>query len=204
MADRSKLILSHGEMQLVNNKDWILTKRTIIDKVNGLFGDIVVSMRQIMKAEQDYLPADVITSTPKIAKGENYHFLPYVLLDYPRCFDRENIFAVRTMFWWGNFFSCTLHVSGDYKKMFENVLLSNIAAMKKNNFYICSNTNEWEHHFETTNYIAINELTIAAIAQIIRHRPFIKVAAKFTLHQWNEMDVLLEKSFSAIVQLLKY
>ena len=54
----------------------------------------------------------IVQSTPKIAKGENYLQLPYVLLDYPRCFDKENIFAIRTMFWWGNFFSITLHLSG--------------------------------------------------------------------------------------------
>lgn len=204
MTDISKLILSHGEMELVNNTDWILTKRSIIDKVNSMFGTLAGSMRQIVLAEQNSLPPAVVLSTPKIAKGENYQLLPYVLLDYPRCFDKENIFAVRTMFWWGNFFSCTLHLSGRYKRQFEQIILSNTDVVKKNDFYICINKNEWEHHFETANYTAVSELNMQEINAIISGQQFIKLAAKFSLHQCNEMDVLLEKCFSAIIQLLKY
>jgi hypothetical protein len=204
MDDSSKLILSHGEMELVNNTDWILTKRIIIDKVNNMFGALAGSMQQIIVAEQTALPHAIVQSTPKIAKGENYQLLPYVILDYPRCFDKENIFAVRTMFWWGNFFSCTLHLSGRYKLQFEQALLNNIDALQKNNFYICINKNEWEHHFETDNYIAVRELNMQEINTIIEQHQFIKLAAKFSLHQCNEMDVLLEKCFAAIIQLLKY
>ena len=147
MTDQSKLTLSDGEMELVTNTEWILTKRKIIDKVQFFFGGLAVAMQEIISGEQEYIPAEVIASAPKIAKGENYLQLPYVLLDYPRCFDKDNVFAIRTMFWWGNFFSCTLHLSGNYKTMFLLALEKNIAAMQNNNFYLCTNTNEWEHHF---------------------------------------------------------
>jgi hypothetical protein len=91
-----------------------------------------------------------------------------------------------------------------YKRQFEPALLNNIAAMQKDGFYICINKNEWEHHFETANYIAAGELSELQIGTIINQQQFIKLAAKFSLHQCNEMDVLLEKCFSAILQLLKY
>ncbi len=204
MTAQSKLILSDGEMQLVTNTDWILTKRKIIDKVQLLFGQLAEVMQEIVSGEQEYLTADIVSSAPKIAKGENYLHLPYVLLDYPRCFDKENVFAIRTMFWWGNFFSCTLHLSGNYKTMFLQALEKNIAAMQQNNFYICVNTNEWEHHFESGNYIAASTLTEGAIKAILSQQHFIKVAAKFSLYQWNEMDVVLQKSFSDAVRLLQY
>lgn len=204
MTAQSKLILSDGEMQLVANTDWILTKRKIISKVQLLFGELSEIMQEIVLVGQEYLTADIVNSAPKIAKGENYQQLPYVLLDYPRCFDKENVFAIRTMFWWGNFFSCTLHLSGNYKTMFLQALEKNIAAMQQNNFYICVNTNEWEHHFESGNYIAANTLTGAEIKAILSQQHFIKVAAKFPLYQWNEMDVVLQKSFSDAVRLLQY
>lgn len=204
MTDKSKLVLSEEEQQLVNNAAWILTKRKIIDKVNILFGELTVKMKAHLFAELQYLPEEVINSVPKIAKGENYLHLPYVLLDYPRCFDKENIFAVRTMFWWGNFFSCTLHLSGSYKKEFELALQHNIAALQKNKFYICINKDEWQHHFELENYLPVDQLAEEEIKNIILQQPFIKVAANFSLHQWKEINVLLEKSFSEILHLLKY
>ena len=204
MTGKSKLMLSDGEMQLVTNTDWILTKRTIIDKVNFLFGHLTIAMKDIVFAEQDYLPAAVIASIPKIAKGENYRQLPYVLLDYPRCFDKENVFAIRTMFWWGNFFSCTLHLSGNYKNQFEQALQHNVTAMQKNNFYICVNEDEWQHHFDQENYLPAATLSAEEIKTILSSQHFIKVAAKFSLHQWNEMEGLLEKSFSDTLHLLQY
>jgi hypothetical protein len=204
MTEASKLTLSDGEMQLATNTEWILTKRKIIDKANLLFGEVAVAMQDIIAAEGDQLPAAVNASTPKIAKGENYLLLPYVLLDYPRCFDKENIFAIRTMFWWGNFFSCTLHLSGSYKTMFKQGLLKNSHALQQGNWYICTGNNEWEHHFEVSNYVAANTLTEEEINTTLSQQHFIKVAAKFSLHQWNEMDVLLQKTFSDVLHLLKY
>ena len=204
MTAQSKLILSDGEMQLVVNTDWILTKRKIIDKVQYLFGSLAEAMQEIAEGEKDYLPNIAVASSPKIAKGENYLQLPYVLLDYPRCFEKENVLAVRTMFWWGNFFSCTLHLSGNYKTMFIQALEKNIAVLQQNDLYICVSDSEWEHHFESGNYIAANTLTAAEIKAILSQRHFVKVAAKFSLYQWNEMDVVLQKAFSDAIRLLQY
>jgi hypothetical protein len=202
MTDKSKLMLSAEELQLISNTQWILTKRKIIESINFLFGNLAGAMKGQILAEGKLLPFEVAQSTPKIAKGENYLQLPYLILDYPRCFNKENVFAIRTMFWWGNFFSCTLHLSGSYKKMFEQAVQKNIAAGKKSNFYICINKDEWQHHFKADNYLPVNTLTTTAIKQIIIEQPFIKVAAKFSLQQCNEIEVLLEKSFADLLYLL--
>jgi hypothetical protein len=204
MTDKSKLMLSAEELQLVSTTNWILTKRKIIDNVNIFFANFADDMKAVVMGEKEWLPHAVTSSTPKIAKGENYLQLPYLILDYPRCFDKENVFAIRTMFWWGNFFSCTLHLSGSYKIMFQQNVIKNIAVLPKDIFYICINKDEWQQHFEDNNYVALNKLTEAEIQKIIVQQHFIKVAAKFSLHQWNEIDVLLEKSFADVLHLLKY
>jgi hypothetical protein len=203
MNDKPKLTLSAEELQLVSNADWILTKRKIIDKVNTLFGNLANQMKtEVLAAHNQLVPA-IINSSPKIAKGENYLQLPYVILDYPRCFDKENIFAIRTMFWWGNFFSCTIHLSGSYKILFEQRVQKNITSMQESNFYICINEKEWQHHFEADNYIPVKNLRPTEINKIILQKNFIKVAVKFSLHEWNKMNELLGKAFSEIIILLK-
>ena len=204
MTDKSKLTLSAEELQLVSTTNWILTKRKIIEDVNIFFANFADDMKAVVMAEEEWLPHAVTSSTPKIAKGENYLQLPYLILDYPRCFDKENVFAIRTMFWWGNFFSCTLHLSGNYKTMFQQNLINNIGALPLNNFYLCINEVEWQHHFEENNFIALNKLSSAEIEKIIVQQHFTKVAAKFSLHQSNEIEVLLEKSFTDALHLLKY
>jgi hypothetical protein len=198
----SKILLSADELQLVTNTDWILTKRKIIEKVDWLLGDVSVRQQLIIENEKNWLPTAVVLSTPKIAKGENYLGLPYLLLDYPRHFNNHEIFAVRTMFWWGNFFSITLHLSGDYKEMFQQKIMEHVAAIKQDVF-ICINENQWQHHFEADNYIGIKNLQGDDFRKMIIERPFIKLAIQFPLQSWNDIPSLLENSFTEIIKMLK-
>jgi hypothetical protein len=203
MSDESKLMLSAEELQMVTDTSFILTKHKIMDKANMLLGNLAGVLKAGGLKNNNHLPAAIMASAPKITKGENYLQLPYLILDYPRCFDKENIFAIRTMFWWGNFFSCTLHLSGSYKTMFLQTIQNNIEALEKNNFYICINKNEWQHHFKNDNYVLLDTLSTEEInATICRHH-FVKVAAKVELHQWQDAPVLLEKSFTAMMGLLR-
>jgi hypothetical protein len=203
MTEKSKLMLSAEELQLVTDTSFILTKHKIMDKANTLLGNLAEVFKAVILKNNNHLPAAVIASTPKIAKGENYLQLPYLMLDYPRCFDKENVFAIRTMFWWGNFFSCTLHLSGSYKTDFVQALQNNIGFMQSNNFYLCINNDKWQHHFETDNYLPANSLKKEEIKAIIAQHHFVKVAVKFKLHQWKDVPVLLEKSFTEVMELLR-
>jgi hypothetical protein len=202
MNTLSKILLSADELQLVSNTEWILTKRKIMEQVNQLLGLVSENHKQFIENEKDWLPAAVVQSTPKIAKGENYRQLPYMLLDYPRCFDGENIFAVRTMFWWGNFFSITLHVSGSYKKMFQQKIIENIKSAKQD-FFICIHENQWQHHFEADNYAAIKRLNEGELMKFIVEKEFTKLAIKFPLQSWDTIPLLLDESFVEIIKILK-
>ena len=198
----SKLMLSDDELKLVTNTGWILTKRKIMEKVDQLLGYISEKQKLIIENEKDWLPEQVVRSAPKIAKGENYLQLPYMLLDYPRCFDAADIFAVRTMFWWGNFFSITLQLSGKYKEEFQEKIVRNVGAVNQDVF-ICINENQWQHHFEADNYIAAKQFSGAALLEMVNKKQFIKLAIKFPLQPWAALPVLLDKSFLEMIKLLK-
>lgn len=202
MNPASKLMLSDEEQQLVNNSGWILTKRIIIDKINRLFGFLCESQQAVIEKEKDWLPPAVVQSTPKIAKGENYLQLPYLLLDYPRCFEGDNIFTLRTMFWWGNFFSITLHVSGTYKNMFQQKIIKNLFTAKQD-IFICIHETQWHHHFEADNYINARLLSVNELTAIISTKQFVKLAVKFPLHEWNNVTVLLDECFNEMIEMLK-
>jgi hypothetical protein len=202
MNQFSKLMLSDEEQQMVNSTAWILTKRKIIDRVNLLLGYLSEHQKMIIENEKAWLPEAVVQSTPKISKGENYLQLPYLLLDYPRCFDATDIFAVRTMFWWGNFFSITLHVSGKYKEAFQQKILANINSVTQE-IFICINENQWQHHFDADNYRSIKKISKNDLLQIAGEKAFIKLAIKFPLDPWEPIPVLLNRSFAEIIKMLK-
>src|SRR5690349_3943554 len=134
MDSATKIQLSPFEMDLLNNSEWILTKNKIIKKAQRLLEEVQENIVHHVKESAINLPAEVIAISPKISKGENYLGLPWLMLDYPRYFGKENlrpegplsrqagIFAIRTMFWWGNFFSTTFHLSGEYKKRYSGAI----------------------------------------------------------------------------------
>lgn len=125
MSDAAKVILSSGELAMATDKNIILTKQTIIDKAFLLFSSLVPPITEIFKPKLALQPA-FKNNIPKIYKGENYNGFPYVIMDYPASFEKHNIFAVRTMFWWGNFISITLHLSGKHKIYWEKNLWENL------------------------------------------------------------------------------
>ncbi len=121
MSNRAKIQLSKLENELVNNTEWILTKQAIINKVYLLLGELHETYASILNDERYFISIFKGTKSGKISKGENYLGLPYAILDYPAIFKKEDVFAIRTMFWWGNFFSITLHVSGRERMQAVNI-----------------------------------------------------------------------------------
>lgn len=201
MNDQAKIQLSTLEMELVNNREWIFTKQLIIKKVYDLFGQLHDQYKKIIFEEKQFLPAQLQKPGGKITKGENYQRLPYVILDYPAIFSKENIFAVRTLFWWGNFFSISLHLSGKNFNYCKNILQA-IQFLKENKFSVCVNETEWEHDFDASNFVEINDLAQNEIEHL-KEKDFFRIAKKIKLSEWNSSGIFLENTFKEIVEFIK-
>jgi len=197
--DKAKIRLSSKEMELVTNADWILTKNTIIEKAKNLFGELQEMMTEDLGR---VLTHNYTKVPPKISKGENYRGLPYLILDYPRLFEKENIFAIRTMFWWGNFFSITLHMAGSYKKQDEEKCILAYPVFRDNDFFICINKEQWEHHFDPSNYALVKNLSQMEWKKIISENSFIKIANKHPLHHWNDAVNKLAVDFKVLTDVI--
>ena len=198
MDNNAKVILSEGELAMATDKNIILTKRAIIEKTAALFED---QCPTILKVFSDFfndaeIPA---ASFPKISKGENYKELPYVIMDYPATFKRDHIFAVRTMFWWGNFISITLHLKGIYKKRYFTQILEKLQGDKT--FFISVSDEEWAHDFEPGNFKKISSLTMAE-KDGLQKINFVKLALKYELHHWNMMQSILPEGYKKIVEII--
>ena len=202
MNNPVKLQLSKEEMELVTNREWILTKHRVIKKVYQMFGQINEMMKDEVLHNDHLFPENLKYKTGKISKGENYQLLPYVILDYPSSFVKNNIFTVRSMFWWGNFFSITLHLSGCHKTKFISNKPALLSFLKRSNFFICVNEEEWQHHFKEGNYALASAITNEEYTQLIK-QDFFKVAKKLPLIRWeNAYDFIME-SFREILELLQ-
>jgi hypothetical protein len=193
---KSSYQLSPEELSLVVKSEWLLTKHRIIEKVYALFGDLTNNYLSILSAYPDLLPGEVIKISPKIYKGEMYRQLPYVMLDLPRYFSKENVFAIRSFFWWGNSFSIHLVLGGIYKEKFQSNIQKNITGGLLDNWYTGVSEEPWQHHFEEDNYIPVNVNTN------IHSGNYLKLGIHLPLNKWENAPEFFNDSYRELMNAL--
>ena len=198
MMNASKIQLSAEEWQLVQNSDWILTKHAIIGKVYQLFGQLADHMRAGGQPPAA-LPEAVWRHAPKISKGEQYRQLPWVVLDYPRHFTREEVFAIRSFFWWGHYFSCTLHLKGSYQRQLAPAIIQEAAAGTLAGYYWSAGGGEFDFDVQTDHYTAMDK-RIPTLAEA-QGGDFLKLTVIHPLEEWDTVQERLLAAYLAFVNM---
>ena len=200
MIQQTKIQFLPAEIELVSSPDIILTKNAILQKIKSFFEEMQMKQQDILKKYSSQLPEEVLKISPKISRGENYKGLPWLVLDNPRHFQHNNIFAIRTMFWWGNFFSITLHVSGNNKSDLLKNLTGNVSLLAKNDFYIYNGTKEWEHDIDPGSYKILSVIKEDDLQKIFSTNNFLKIAAKFSIGSLEAIEDKLLRNYELLVK----
>ena len=200
MMQQTKIQLLPGEMELVSSPEIILTKNAILQKIKSFLEEIQIKQLDIINQYSSQLPEEVLRISPKISKGENYKGLPWLVLDNPRHFQHNNIFAIRTMFWWGNFFSITLHLSGKYKSNLLKKISENVSLLAKKDFYVYTGEKEWEHDFAPEFYKQLSTLNMDELENIYSVNTFLKLAIKFPIDSFIAVEDELCRNYELLVK----
>ena len=185
--------LSAEELRLVSDPEWILTKNSIIRKVVEMFGGLSGVWRDLYPHESD----------PRVFKGEQYKGLPWVMLDFPRVFGKEDVLAVRTMFWWGNSFIVTLHLKGKYLRSYLSVINAHREELEAAGFRPGTAEDEWEHEHIPGEWAAINDRVDAdGDGDMGGKRDFLKMSVTIGFDRWDSIEVLLTEKFAVLARVL--
>lgn len=200
----TKVQFSTSEMELMCNSEIILTKNKIVEKVKTLLEALQNEMTEAVQANSKLFSNNLFSIHPKISKGENYLGLPYLILDYPRFFKQEGSFAIRTMFWWGNFFSTTLHVSGVCKPLFASKIGAAFETLSIEEFLIGINSDPWVHHFGSDNYKPIATLKRKEFEEECKKKAsHLKIAKKLSLTE-NDLPERIIASWKLLTKICFY
>jgi len=194
--------LSKKELELVTTSEFILTKNRIIEKINTLYGILSDEYKRELNKHAFYLPGEVFAISPKIYKGEQYKGLPYVMLDYPRCFSKTDVFAIRSFFWWGNYFSLTLHLKGKFLDQLFDGICNNLETLAENQFYVSRSDNEWAHEIHEDTYTPLNKEGIQLIKMSKSENGFVKLVCKWPLEKANAVHELLEEQYAKLLKII--
>jgi hypothetical protein len=195
--DAAKIRLSAKEMGVVRSTDLILTKNAILQKTKELWGELKLKYDKVLQV----VSLKLDPSSAKISRGENYKGLPWVILDHPRFFSNTDILAMRTMFWWGNFFSITLHLAGEPKKAAEQKIIDSYKKLKKSGYRICVNKEQWQHDMGKKNYRSLEKLSKEEFATIVHSKSFLKLVNTVSLKKWDRAQQPLLGFFEELIEL---
>lgn len=195
----AKLHFSPEEFALVSDPGVILTKNSVMKKVVALLAGLSDEYRGVWEGAgtTDGAPGTLAPTSPKISRGENYQGLPWVMLDYPRFFGREDVFAIRTMFWWGHGFSVTLHLKGRYRELFLPVISKKWAVLAAAGFHVGVSADEWRHEHAPDNYSVVSRAE-----DLETELEFLKLSLAVGLHRWENMPELLISVFKTLIGVL--
>jgi hypothetical protein len=194
--------LTAEEQALVVNAEWLHLKNSVLQKVMTLMGQLQLALQAHPVTSIFPFPGPTLQGGGKISRGERYKELPYIILDYPRFFSKDNIFAFRTMFWWGHYFIATLHLAGEEKERFSNAIAGAWQQLAEHQFQVYLQEDPWEHDLEDENYKLISAIPVLEFKQLIARRPFIKLAKPYSFEEWGKIVPEVVRDYALLLQVL--
>jgi len=201
MAQVTKITFSETERDAISQPDFFFIKHAAMQKVMELLSETERALREIVLVHP-HLSEHTNIESPKIFRGENYKLLPYMVLDYPRKFTTETVFAFRSMFWWGKEFSFTLHLQGEAWLNYKKVISEKISLLSGKNFYACINASPWQYHFEADNYLLLDDLLNGNKTEELFGKDFIKLSRKIPIAEFENVPSHAADTLELQLQLL--
>lgn len=199
----TKLPLSPEEIAALCNRDFFFTKHAVTEKIAMLFSRLNDEVAALISISGKTVPPEVKEIPFKITRGENYQRLPWIVLDYPRYFKPEAVFAFRTMCWWGEHFSFTLHLSGAMLERKRKSILENSERLKGHHFHFCIHSSPWQHHFREDNYTSLDELLRNyTMEELLEKQKFIKLARRLAPEQHEKVAGYGKETYQILLEIL--
>lgn len=177
---------------LISSPELYVARKTLQQEVMDLLAQCAGELRNEIKSH-GWLPEKALGSEPKITRGDNYLDRPWMVLDYPRVFEKEAVFAFRTLFLFGDAVHCTFHLSGHYLNevnvnVKEDDLLTGLKA--------CSEGSPWVHHVTADVF---RDLTPGHLAA---EHGFLKFGKRISYENWSHLPQQITEVFRQVSSLL--
>ncbi len=110
--------------------------------------------------------------------------------------------AIRHMFWWGNAFSITLHLSGRYKKELLPHIIDAYGYFSDGGYFINASDDQWMHAIEQPNYIAVTAVNAEEFEKACKKFNHLKLATSWPLTDVNVLTEPLVAGWKRLIEIV--
>lgn len=178
----------------------LLTDKRIYEARNEIQQQVMLLLgesHEQLKDSVEGLPDSVLKSGPKISRGENYQGKPWMVLDFPRDFSKDGVFAFRVLFLFGDAVHCTFLISGKYLEQFRAGVIASSSKEELKDLAVCYAGDMWVNHVSEA-YEPLHRCK-----ENLADCEFIKAGRKISFEEWEKIPELTEEFFKRIIKWIK-
>lgn len=196
-------MFTDSELRCLQDTRFLRTKATATQKVQQLLNRTLEELQEYLANHPKTFPEDVQTQAGKIARGENYRGFPYLVLDFPRRFSQDDVFALRTMFWWGHFYSITFQLGGASWQRYRPAVQRNLPKLSGTSTWLGGNDDPWQHHRQPDNYRPLDTLSAEEQQNQLVEANFLKLARFLPVDAWELLPQSASLFLDEMVELIE-
>lgn len=196
-------MFTEPELRCLQDTRFLRTKATATQKVQQLLNRTLEELQEYVAAHPCPWPGGVQARAGKLARGENYRGFPYLVLDYPRKFSQDDVFALRTMFWWGHFYSITFQLGGASWHRYRPAVQRNLPRLSGTSVWLGVNADPWQHHRRPDNYRPLDTLSAEEQQNRLAEANFLKLARFLPLDAWELLPQSASLFLGEMIELIE-
>lgn len=184
--------LSSKEIELLSSNSFF----EILKKVDGNLNSLLYSVQQEILSywknnSQLILPEEASQVPGKISKGYNYKGFPYQVMDFPSVFGKQDTFSFRVFFWYGNYFSANLLLTGRYAKEWKQEIL----RLNSEETFLLLDADIWESDISDRNKLSLTSANKPEIESFFDENESIRLFRLFNMQKANQAEELIVNTF---------
>ena len=162
------------EIKIINEVELFRLKASIMKKAEGWLIEFKDNLIKEISETGLILPPGTDISKGQIVRGENLKGFPYISLDMPQKFSKEEMFTNRTIFWWGHYLIFSFILKGKNLPFWSSNIVKRKSKAK--NIYFSLSAAPWEWELNEQSYCLIPNSTNEEIESAFLKNQHIKLA----------------------------
>jgi hypothetical protein len=185
--------LTKHELDFASSIEYPLIKHEVMSKMGSLMAETGQQLSHTFRENQL-----IDLAHHKITRGERYKQMPYIVLDYPQIKGPDFNIVLRTMFWWGHYFTCSLIVKTSLLDLEKTG--KSIRKLKKTKILVGSNL--WEQELEMDDYRKTSDLNKKQMTKLLEAANYLKLSRKISLRHYTSLTEHATEIYSELAKAL--
>ncbi len=169
-------------MNLLNTVEVFRHKPRIMKKAEGYLNALHDALAADLEGRESDFPPHTKLKKGQLVRGENHKGFPFLSLDIPQRFSKEEMLTYRTLFWWGHYLGFSLILKGEALPGYLERLLERREQPDWGEIYLATAASPWEWSPTKDNFVRVSAAPSEDLRRIVQKIDYMKLCRFHPIH----------------------